>query len=75
MTEVTGTRHIVPCRHRGAQKRIYVVWNGEGDGSAQLDLAMRRFGETEFDASATPAEHFRNIADFLKRAGFEEIKS
>ena len=74
MTEVTGTRHIVPCRHKGAQKRIYVVWHGEGDGATQLELAMRRFGETEFDANASPAEHFKNVSDFLRRAGFQEIK-
>ena len=74
MSELSNTRHIVPCQHKGARRVIYVVWEGEGNGEAQLELTMHRFGETEYDANATPAEHFRSIANLLKGAGFKEIK-
>lgn len=74
MTNTSTTRHVLPCRHKGAEKRIYVVSKGDSDGKEKLDDAMRRFGEEKFDPEASPSEHFRNIADFLRANGFEEIK-
>jgi hypothetical protein len=54
---------------------LYVVWKGNGGGRAELDEAMRRFGEVEYVDSATPAEHFELLMKFLMRHGFEEIRS
>jgi len=67
-------RHIVPCRHRGAEKRIYLVWEGEGDGRRELETAMTVFGETEFESDVAPSEHFQRIVLFLGRCGFKEIR-
>lgn len=75
MTGVTATRHILPCRHKGAEKRIYVVWKGDGDGKTELEQAMRFFGEAEYDGDASPEAHFRKIANFLRKRGFEEVKA
>ena len=75
MTNAVTNRHIVPCRHKGAEKRIYVVWKGDDDGKTEMDSAMTKFGETEYDGDASPAEHFKKIVAFLLSHGFEEIKA
>ncbi len=75
MSEDRGKRHIIPCRHRGFYKRIYVVWKGDGDGKVELDSAMQGFGRAEYDPDASPSDHFKGIADYLRGRGFKMIKA